>query len=305
MPITLPPISRRRFLANLALAGAATMLPRPLLAARKLVDENSWALFSDVHIAADPGKSARGINMTNHLRAVCDEVLDLSKRPAAMLLNGDCAFNSGEAADYAQLTSLLRPLREAGLPLHLALGNHDEREHFWATIPEDERAANRPVPGHQVMLLETPRANWFVLDSLDKTLVTPGVLGGAQLDWLSQTLDAHPRKPAIIFTHHNPTNVEDPKTALRDTAELMAILRPRKQVKAHFFGHTHVWRVQRDDSGIHLINLPPVAYVFAKGKPSGWVHANLERQGMKLELRCLDRKHPDHGQKVELKWRAA
>ena len=27
------------------------------------------------------------------------------------------------------------------------------------------------------------------------------------------------------------------------------------------------------DSGIHLINLPPTAYVFEEGKPSGWVRA--------------------------------
>lgn len=303
MPIHLPPISRRRFLATSLAAGAAAMLPRSLFAAKKAVDENSWALFSDTHIAADPAKIARSINMTDNLQAVCNEVIALSRRPAGLLLNGDCAFNSGEPADYAQVTAVLKPLREAGLPLHLALGNHDEREHFWAALPEEARAANRPVADHHVALIETPRVNWIMLDSLDKTLVTPGVLGAAQLDWLSRTLDAHPRKPAIVFTHHNPTNIEDPKMALRDTAELMAILRPRKQVKAHFFGHTHVWQTRRDDSGIHLVNLPPVAYVFTEGQPSGWVHATLQRTGARLELRCLDRKHAAHGQVVDLKWR--
>ncbi len=305
MPIHLPPISRRRFLAGVLATGMAALLPRPLFAASKRIDENSWALFSDAHIAADATKVARGVNMTDNLKAVCAEVLALPDRPAGMLLNGDCALNSGETADYAQLAALLQPLREAGLPLHLTLGNHDDRGHFRAALPEQARAANRPVPDHEVALIETPRANWFILDSLDKTLVTPGVLGAAQLDWLGKTLDAHPRKPAIVFTHHNPVGIEDPKMALRDTAELMAVIRPRKQVKAHFFGHTHVWQTSRDESGIHLVNLPPVAYVFAEGKPSGWVHANLERNGMKLELRCLDRKHAAHGQKVDLKWRAA
>ena len=305
MPIHLPPISRRRFLAGVVATGAAALLPRPLIAAGKNIDENSWALFSDAHIAADAAKVARGANMTENLKAVCAEVLALPNRPAGMLLNGDCAFNSGETADYGQLTSLLHPLREAGLPLHLALGNHDERNRFWAALPEDAKPANRPVADHHVAFIETPRVNWLILDSLEKTLVTPGVLGAAQLDWLGQTLDAHPRKPAIIFTHHNPVGIEDPKMALRDTAEFMAVIRPRKQVKAHFFGHTHVWQIQQDRSGIHLINLPPTAYVFTPGKPNGWVHANLERKGMKLELRCLDRKHADHGQKVELKWRAA
>jgi Icc protein len=304
MPIHLPPLSRRRFLANAVLASAAALLPRPLLAARKSVDENSWALFSDTHIAADAGKITRGVNMTENLKAVCTEALALPRYPAGMLLNGDCALDRGEAGDYAQLTALLRPLREAGLPLHLALGNHDEREHFWAALPEKERAANRPVPDHHVAIIETPRANWFVLDSLDKTLVTPGIIGAAQLEWLARSLDAHPRKPALVFTHHNPSQIADPKMALRDTAEFMAVIRPRKQVKAHFFGHTHHWEIQRDESGIHLVNLPPVAYVFQEGQPSGWVHATLQRQGMRLELRCLDRKHAAHGHMADLKWRA-
>ena len=62
--------------------------------------------------------------------------------------------------------------------------------------------------------------------------------------------------------------------------------------------------VAQDESGIHLINLPPVAYVFQPSEPAGWVHATLERKGMKLELRCVDPAHKSHGQTVKLQWRA-
>jgi 3',5'-cyclic-AMP phosphodiesterase len=58
-----------------------------------------------------------------------------------------------------------------------------------------------------------------------------------------------------------------------------------------------------DTSGIHLINLPPVSYVFRAGEPSGWVHAIIEDTGMHLELSCTDKKHEDHGQKLKLEWR--
>ena len=92
---------------------------------------------------------------------------------------------------------------------------------------------------------------------------------------------------------------------LKDTVALLEVIRPRKQVKAYIFGHTHKWTVSQDESGIHLINLPPVAYIFHEGDPAGWVHARLERKGMQLELRCVDATHKDHGQIVELKWRAA
>jgi hypothetical protein len=59
---------------------------------------------------------------------------------------------------------------------------------------------------------------------------------------------------------------------------------------------------QRD--GLHLVNLPAVAYVFMKGKqPSAWVDCILASDGMALELRSLDPAHPAHGKKTELKWR--
>jgi 3',5'-cyclic-AMP phosphodiesterase len=171
MPIYLPPISRRQFLARSVAAGAGLMLSPKLFAAARKVDEHCWALFSDIHIAEDRKKLGRDINMTDHLIAVSKEVIELKKRPAALLISGDLAFNSGEKGDYATLTELLQPLRAAQLPIHLALGNHDHRERFWDALLE-EKTVGRPVVDRQVEMIRTPRANWFVLDSLDKTLST-------------------------------------------------------------------------------------------------------------------------------------
>lgn len=303
MPVHLPPISRRRFLATSVVAGAGLMFTRPLWGAGKPVDKHCWALFSDLHIAADRKQLGRGSNMTDNLNAASSEVMGLTKRPAGVLINGDCAFNSGEVADYATLTGLLRPLREAQMPVHLTLGNHDDRTHFWNALT-DAKAAQRPLVDHHVAIIETPRANWFVLDSLQKVLVTPGLLGETQLAWLARSLDAHSNKPALVMVHHNPTSVGNPKSALLDTEQLLAVIRPRKQVKAYFFGHTHKWHIQTDESGIHLINLPPVGYVFEASQPSGWVRADLLTDGSRLELRCLDHTHSAHGQVTDLKWRA-
>src|SRR5580765_7138150 len=131
MPIHLAPISRRRFLARSLGAAATISLAPRLLAAAKRTDENSWALLSDIHLAADRSKLGRGINMADHFTSVSRELLALPKRPAGVFINGDCAFNSGEVGDYALLAELLQPIREDQMPVHLALGNHDNREHFW------------------------------------------------------------------------------------------------------------------------------------------------------------------------------
>jgi hypothetical protein len=92
---------------------------------------------------------------------------------------------------------------------------------------------------------------------------------------------------------------------LRDTQELFEVIRPRRQVKAYIYGHTHTWKIEKDQSGLHLINLPPVAYVFHAGDPSGWVHATTREDGLKLQLHCLDKAHKLNGQVTELTWRTA
>lgn len=303
MPIQLSSISRREFLKRSVLAGAGLTLSPHLLAAGQSTDAHSWALLADTHIAADPAREARGIRMAGHLEIVARELLALPKRPAGVFVLGDCAFNSGEREDYVTLTRSLQPLRAGGLPLHLALGNHDHRENFWQAL-EEEAAARRPLQHRQVALLRAENVNWFMLDSLEKTLQTPGLLGTDQLDWLAKTLDANRAKPAVILLHHNPGTQEN-ITGLKDTSALWEIIRPRPQVKAWIFGHTHNWNVAEDASGIHLVNLPPVAYVFREGNPSGWVHATSRPDGMRLELRSVNAQHPSQGQVVDLKWRTA
>src|ERR1043166_5381509 len=136
-----------------------------------------------------------------HFTAVAREVIALPKRPAGVFISGDCAFNSGEKGDYAQLTSLLGPLRGEQMPIHLALGNHDHRERVWEVL-EQEKAAKRPLADRQGALLRTPRANWLVLDSLEKTLSTPGLLGQEQLDWLANAPDEKRAKPGVGVVLH-------------------------------------------------------------------------------------------------------
>jgi len=300
MPIYLPPISRRAFLRRAALAAAGLAAAPTLFAADAKVDANFWALFSDPHIAADRATVHSQVNMADHLEGVVKEVAAMPVRPAGIFVNGDCAFNNGQMDDYATLTGLLEPLRQT--PIHLTLGNHDNRDHFWKAL-KTETAARRPVADKQTLIVSAPAVNWFVLDSLDQTLSTPGLLGKPQLVWLGRALDANTDKPALVMLHHNPGFTEA-VPGLKDTAALLEVIRPRKHVKAYFFGHTHFWDVTQDESGIHFINLPPTAYVFREGKPSGWVRATLRTGGMKLELRCLDISHPQHGEVKDLKWRA-
>ena len=301
MPVYLPPISRRSFLTGSV--AAAVLGPRALRAAdeRPPADPHRIALLSDTHVAADRAAVMRGVTMAEHLAKVVAEVSALSPRPATAVINGDLALGTGEAGDYATLLELLKPLREVGVPLHLTLGNHDHRERFRAAVPERERDA--PVlKDREAYVVESPRANWLVLDSLRQTNEVAGDVGEAQIHWLADQLDARRDKPALVMVHHNPDEQDPPRNGLADTRALLELLTPRNHVKALFFGHTHAWSV-RERAGVCLVNLPPVAHVFQAGLPSGWVDMKLTEGGATLELRCVNASHRQHGEKRVLRWR--
>jgi len=303
MPIHVPPLSRRQFLGGSLAAGAAVLWPDWLPAEEAAVDPNRFALLADTHVWQHRDREHNGVRPAENFALAQKEIVSLSPRPAAAIIAGDCAFNEGNDADYAVLMDVVRPIRQAGIPLHFVLGNHDNRENFYEACPEARPAGKPTVAEKHVAVLETPHANFFLLDSLQKSNYTPGRLGAAQLDWLSRALDARPDKPALVVAHHNLDR--NPKTSgLQDTTALLDVLAPRKQVKAYLFGHSHRWQ-QGAEGGIHLINIPTLVWIFDKTQPRGWVDARLRPDGVALTLNALDKSHSANGQTVDLKWRAS
>jgi predicted phosphodiesterase len=303
MPLLLPQLSRRDFLKRAALAGAAVALAPQAYAGLfdKSRDKHTFAFFSDPHIAADATLKNSGVNMADNLAACVRELAAWPVKPATLIVNGDLAFKSGLPEDYATFGKLIEPVR-ALAPIHLSLGNHDGREHFWQAFPHDETKL-KSVPQKQATVFASDRANWFLLDSLDITLSTPGVLGAAQLDWLARELATRLNQPAIIVCHHNLQTPGWTDGLKAETPALDELFARHRQIKAFIFGHTHNWNLSQHKTGVHLINLPPTGYVFTKGRPSGWVRATLARDGAEFELRSLDPQHPEHAQVRQLKWR--
>ena len=321
MPFTLPPIGRRHFVRGSLAALAGSLFSSREIFAKTESDPSSWILFSDTHIGADRALVSRNVNVSDNLAQCVKEALAAHSNAAGAFVSGDCALLNGQTADYENFGSLIKPMRDAGVPMHLMMGNHDDRANF-ATALSGINAPS-PVEHRIVGIVESPLVNWFMLDSLDQTNKTPGWLREDQLTWLGKALDAHTDKPAIIVVHHNivplpekpPVETDATKAALetakqqigkgglQDAEELLAVLRPRKHAKACIFGHTHAWSVLREASGIHLINLPPTGYVFKQGMPNGWVHASLKKDSMTLQLNCVDPTHTQHHAKAELAWR--
>lgn len=308
MPVHMTPLTRRRFLSYSLAAGAGVLTLRNVPAAeagRAKIDPDAFALVSDTHIPAKASIAIRGVNMTANLKKIVGELVSAATRPAGVIVSGDCAYSTGLAGDYAALAGLLAPLARAGMPVHLAMGNHDHRGRFYEQF-KARKAKAKAVQGKHVSVVESARANWFILDSLWQTNVVTGVLGAVQLAWLAKALDAKKDKPAIVVAHHNPVPAKSRVrkiTGLRDTAALFEVLAARAHVKAYVYGHTHTWKLAQQ-KGLHLVNLPTSAYTFGRGKTNGWVHAQLGDGGMTLRHHCHDPKHARHGKEFKLTWRA-
>ena len=205
MPIHLAALNRRRFLQA---AGVSVLLHGSETQASRTADvePDLVYLLNDTHIGE---KHPEDSPVPSNLRQVVTELVSRPSKPACVLINGDLALRDGQPGDYRHFAKLIRPLQNAGIDTHLTLGNHDHRQAFYEVMAE-QRPENPAVESRHLAVVETQYANFFLLDSLQKTMVTQGTIGELQLKWLASALDRLTTKPAVIVTHHNPRLGGDP-----------------------------------------------------------------------------------------------
>ncbi len=298
MPIHLPAQNRRQFLITLG-AGLVTCSSE---AFGSDVDSDLVYLLNDTHIGE---KHPAHSPVPSHLRQVVEELTALERRPACVLINGDLALKDGQPGDYRHFAKLIHPLSQAKIDVHLTLGNHDNRRAFYDVMKE-KRPKAPPVDSRHISVVETRFANFFLLDSLTKTMVTQGTLGKQQRTWLAKALDERAEKPAVVVAHHNPRLGGDPKHfpgGLIDSNELWELLAKRRHVKAYIHGHIHD-RSLAKHKGIHIINTPATSYVATPDlSTTGWTTARLNTKGMTLTTRTSDEKHAWNNETKLLAWR--
>ncbi len=312
MPVTLLPLTRRQFGKRAVAVGGTALItsnaPAALNSERAELDQNRVVLLADTHISADPGRSYPGtkwpgspvgddehesVNMAESLAETAKRIIALEPRPVHLILNGDCAFSSGKVAEYKEFLRLVEPVRAAGVTVHVTIGNHDNRDNLWKTLP----FLRKDQIGLQAEVIELEHANLVLLDSGRK-----GILGDKQLNWLANQLDERSDKPALIFGHFNPypNRGVRPIKGMQDGASLLKLLGEREHARAYFYGHTHEW--QHDRRGhLSLINQPAVSYYFGKGIAHGWVDMRLSDGLAQLKLQCINQNHKQHGDRREIK----
>lgn len=282
-----PSGTRRDFLqalgAGVMVAGAATAGTR-------------WALLSDTHIPTDPENGYRGFKPFDNLSRIVPDIIRFA--PDGVVISGDLAREEGLASDYLALKTLLEPLAGRA-PVALALGNHDDRDNFIAAFALQAAGERADVNQKCVSIVSPSVVRLILLDSLAFPHYVAGLLGKQQREWLDTYLTAPSTIPTLLFVHHT---LDDGDQALLDFEKLLSIAQKHRQVKAIFYGHSHIYKSDTVQ-GLHLVNLPAVGYNFRDSAPVGWVQAVFTPEGAQLTLQAIGGDTSEHGKTRSFAWR--
>lgn len=135
---------------------------------------------------------------TATLRASFAAIHAMTHKPAFIAISGDLT-DRGNVADYEMLKPLLEELAQ-GIPLVLAVGNHDRRDSFHAVFGGNDSGDSLKPHDHDCVI------DGLHIITLDSSI--PGMVGGEltreQIDWLKARLDDHADCRKLLMVHHSP-----------------------------------------------------------------------------------------------------
>lgn len=188
--------------------------------------------LTDIHLTA-PGKTIAGRDPNANFARALGHALENHPDAEAVVITGDLS-DWGERADYELLKSHAERMP---IPVHLAIGNHDDRETFLDVFPDlaDD-------DGHVQKTFVLSGGTGIIIDTWG-----PETHAGHYCDvrcaWLDRALTAA-HEPVYLFMHHNPIPIHVTamdEIMLLDADAFGAVVAPhRDKIKHLFFGHCHL-----------------------------------------------------------------
>ncbi|MBK8763685.1 MAG: phosphodiesterase [Burkholderiaceae bacterium] len=192
-----------------------------------------WIHLTDTHLVP-PGQLLYGSDPQARVHAAVSSIAAEHPDAQFCLVTGDLA-HLGEPSAYV---ALQRALAELPMPVHLLIGNHDDRVAFRETFlgaPVDDS-------GYVQQVMRFGSGLMLMLDT-NEPGVAHGVYCARRLKWLAAQLQFSRDEPLWIAMHHPPFDVGLPSMdaiGLRDAQAFAEVLAPhRHRVRHLFFGHVH------------------------------------------------------------------
>ena len=253
--------------------GLTFFLLQPLYSAEEKVpvDPDRIVIFSDIHCPP------QGYQREMFQKRIND-LLTLRPRPAHLLIYGDFAYTKGDVGDYEVLREMMKQVEAAGIAWDVAFGNHDRRENF-AKIFTERKSAAPDVPDRYISIVDTPKAQFILLDSLIEGKVDGGI-DPPQREWLAKKLAAA-TKPVFVGCHH----------PLNET-KLESIFLKSDWFAGYIYGHNHYWKPVYEN-GVATLCLPSTGH----WGDIGFVTLDLKEHKAVFESHQLDAWYPVYGVK--------
>lgn len=191
--------------------------------------------LTDTH-QIPPGQSLYGLDPAARLRAAVASIAAEHRDAAFVIVTGDLAHR-GEPQAYGVLREGLAALH---MPVHLLLGNHDDRRAFLDAFPDTPTDAE----GFVQYAFDAGALRMICLDT-NEPGVHWGVLCERRAAWLAEALAGAARddRSVHLFLHHPPFPLgiaAMDRISLRDTGPLEAAIAPhRERIRHLYFGHVH------------------------------------------------------------------
>ena len=188
--------------------------------------------LTDIHLTSRTSTICGRDPKKNFLKAI-DHALVNHPNAEALFITGDLS-DYGDREDYLFLRSHIKQLP---IPVHLCIGNHDDRNTFKKVFPTltDEKGFIQNV-------IELSAATALTLDTL-KENSHAGEFCAQRMSWLKKQLSSIDKK-LIIFLHHHPIKTGVPATdsiMLEEADSLLSALQPYKEkITFIFHGHCHM-----------------------------------------------------------------
>ncbi len=188
--------------------------------------------ITDIHLTK-PGQTIGGRDSNANFQKALDHALTNHPDAEALIITGDLS-DWGEQADYMRLKATIN---DAPIPVHLCIGNHDDRETMLDVFPEA-----RGTGGFVQKVVPLSLGHALLLDTWAPQTHAGGFCE-ARAAWLTTQLETLPG-PIWIFMHHNPVPIgvaPMDRIMLLDADRFAATVAPYAQKIRHIFhGHCHL-----------------------------------------------------------------
>lgn len=191
-----------------------------------------FVVMSDLHVMPE-GERSMTLDTGERLRLAVDAVIERHGDADFCILAGDLA-DLGQKEAYEQLKSIIARLP---IPVHITLGNHDNRPVFLDVFGDGFAAETGKVD----KVIDIKGYRIILLDSSEPGRVD-GVLEDAQIGWLQARLAEAVDRPVIVVLHHNANALHIGSDSIRmlEPVAFISALKTHPDIRQVIAGHVHL-----------------------------------------------------------------